>query len=389
MLSSASRWQPYVVVVATSAQGGVVSGLVPPLLEDWGYSVGAIGLLIATASVAALLSRLPGGLLYASGRAHWLLLGSILLTIVASVLHPLATDTTLFVVARVLFGLSTGVATTVNLAVFSDSQPPGRARQRALGYYSAGVAVGFTIGASVAGFAADWLGTANAFALGAAFGVIALLGVPLRAPTPHADAPADVPFRVRTLAHPRLLSVLAIGFSLFLLFGFWNAYLPLYGLAVGLTLGQIGLVRGAFALCQVGVRPLSGALVGHSGAGPLVLTGLGVQAVMIMLVPTTSSLTVLLVLFVIHGSTRALAVVANTVSMVEGAEEARVPRGVMAGLYNTSMDLGSLVGPALGGGIASLVGVPASFVVVPVITLVMCAAAVLASRASARAVVPG
>ena len=102
-----------------------------------------------------------------------------------------------------LTGLSFGLATTTNFALFTQELPPGRARQQALGYYTAGIAVGFALGAFVAGYAADWLGTPGAFVIAVAFGLVTLLGVPPR-PVAGAPPPApEPPFRLAALRHPR------------------------------------------------------------------------------------------------------------------------------------------------------------------------------------------
>lgn len=377
-------WRQYLVVVAVCAEGSVVTGLVPPLLQDWGYAVAAIGLLVAVQAMVALASRLPGGMFYRLNRARRLLFGTLLLGVVTSALHPLASALPAFVVVRALTGLSFGLATTTNFALFTEGLPPGRARQHALGYYTAGIAVGYSLGAFVAGYAADWLGTPSAFLLAVAFGVVSLLGVPPR-PVAGAPPPApEPPLRLAALRHPRLLSVAAVAFSLFISFQFWNTYLPLYGLAIGLTLGEVGLIRGAFGLCQVVARPVAGNVVDRFGAGRLVVVGLLVQTLTLMAVPLTESLVALLALFVLQGTVRALAIVANAVELVDGSEAAGVSRGVMAGVYNTAMDLGTLAGPAVGGLVASGIGVPGSFVVVPLVALAAWGAAVLAARPAAR-----
>jgi predicted MFS family arabinose efflux permease len=376
-----------VTVVAISAQGAVLSGLVSPLLESRGYSLAAIGLLVATSAVVALLSRLPGGLLYASDRARWLLLGALGLGAVASALHPLASDAAAFAVVRALTGASYGVATTVNLAVFTEGLPAGAARQRGLGYYTAGIAIGYSTGAYLAGLAADLVGLSSAFWLAVGFGLLALVGVPWDGASPRGAAKPDEPFRWQALGQRRLAAVMAICFSLFLTFSYWNAYLPLYALAVGLTLGDVGVIRGAFGLCQVVARPAGGFAVGRVGASRLTFTGLLIQSAMLLLVPLATTLPLLLVIFVANGATRALAIVSNAVELVEASEEARVSRGVMAGAYNTAMDLGTLTGPALGGLIANAAGLPASFVAVPLLAFAIGLATLVAHRARPRPVV--
>src|SRR6185369_2175201 len=145
----------------------------------------------------------------------------------------------------------------VNLAIFTDSLPPGAARQRGLGYYTAGIAVGYSLGAYLVGVGADAVGINAAFGLAVGFGLLALVGVPWRGGAPHGAA-RDEPFRWRALRQPHLLAVMLICFALFVAFSHWQAYLPLYALAVGLTLSDVGVIRGAFGLCQVAARPAGG-----------------------------------------------------------------------------------------------------------------------------------
>lgn len=383
-LADGGRWQQYLVIVATSAQGAVLSSLVPPLLAERGYAVAAIGFLVAAQPVAALLSRLPGGLLYAPRRARWLLLVTLLATVVASLLHPLAASVPALVAVRLLAGAAYGLATTVNLALFTEQVPAGREGQQALGWYSACFAVGFSLGAFAAGFAADLIGAGPAFGVGAALGLVSLLGVPRGVPSAAGAARRPPPLRWRAALHPRLLAVLVICFLLFVQFSFWNAYLPLYALAIGLTLGEVGLIRGAFGLCQIVARPASGAVVGRIGPERLTAIGVVVQSAALFAVPLLAGFGPQLVLFLIMGTTRALAVVANSVELVASADQARVPRGVMSGLYNTAQDLGQLCGPALGGLLAASIGLSATFGAVAMLSLVGGSSVLLLAGWSAR-----
>jgi len=386
----AGGWRAYLVIIALSAQGAVLTALVPPLLAAWGYPLATIGLLVAAQPVAALLSRLPGGLLYGPMRARALLLGALLASLAASLLHPVVASLPAFLAVRLLAGLAYGVATTVNLALFSERLEAGAARSRAMGYYTAGFAVGYSGGAVLAGYAADWIGLGPAFGVAAGLGALSLLGVPPPTSRNSVAAPAP-PLAWRAALHPRVLAVLVVCFCLFAHFAFWNAYLPLYALAVGLTLGDVGLIRGIFGLCQIAARPASGAVVGRWGAGRLTLVGLLCQGAALLTVPLVSQLGPLLTLFLVMGTARALAVVANAVELVESSEEAGVPRGLMSGLFNTAQDLGQLAGPAAGGLVAAAAGLPAAFMLcatattlAPVLVLALARGTRVLQRASPR-----
>ena len=135
--SSASRLaliRDYLSITALSAADGTSNVLMPLLLSDTGYSAAEIGPLIAALAIAALISRFPVGALYRPARARWLLVGSLVIAAGCSLLYPyFVASTPLFLVLRVLHGLSSGVATTVNLAFFIDSQPAGVSRARRMG----------------------------------------------------------------------------------------------------------------------------------------------------------------------------------------------------------------------------------------------------------------
>jgi len=73
----------------------------------------------------------------------------------------------------------------------------------------------------------------------------------------------------------------------------------------------------------------------------------------------------LLVVFVLIGFLRAVAIVGNTIQMVESAEEAGVNRGIASGMFNAAGDIGNILGPSAGGLIASLTGVNLLFLFGP------------------------
>src|SRR5262249_38631669 len=84
--------------------------------------------------------------------------------------------------------------------------------------------------------------------------------------------------------------------------------------------------------------------------------------------PWQTGLLGLTAVFVFVGLARAAVLVANTVSVAD-VQESTVSRGVAVGIYNAARDLGSVVGPALGGYIAAIVGLRAFFVVGPPLVL--------------------
>jgi len=87
-------------------------------------------------------------------------------------------------------------------------------------------------------------------------------------------------------------------------------FLPLFGLAVGLSLTQVGLIKGLYSLCNAITRPLSGFIMERVGHHLFSRVGLPLQAALMALVPLFHDLGPLLALFILVGFLRAVAIVA-------------------------------------------------------------------------------
>jgi predicted MFS family arabinose efflux permease len=243
-----------------------------------------------------------------------------------------------------------------------------------MGYYVANIAIGYSIASLIAGYVVEWQGYVAAFSVGAALQLVGLLGLldrtPLAgwpghtlAPAAHGGARTE---RVGTergglrlaqvVTAPALAIALFEGLLLNAQWAFWNAWLPLYTLAVGIGLAQTGVLRTVYGVCNAVARLGTGDLVARWGAGRLAFASLVVQSLLLMLLPALPWMAPLLVIFVVMGALRALGIVANTVAVVEQGEALRVGRGPLVGLLNTVTDFGLLVGPAIGGLVAEQVG---------------------------------
>ncbi len=377
----------YVVVSASTAAEGLVSFLVPPYLDSVHFPVGIIGVLVASGALAALASRVPAGLLYRGRRARALLIGSMATGMVAAALLPHAHEPLTFAALRSLGGFCYGVATTVNLARFIDAIPPGRDRASAMGYFSAALAVGFMIGNGLGGFSGELLGYPWAFTLAAGNYLIGAL-VAATLPPPRASAPRHrraaspaasrwAPLRV--LGQPGVLRVTLAAFLLAFMQSISGAFMPLYGLSVGLALSEVGVIRTATALVNVVTRSLGGYVTRHLGRTAVMHVGLSLQAVGLVGLASFDFFWALFVVMLWVATCRAVLLVANTIALTEDIDEARVSRGVASGLFNASSDLGQVVAPALGGAVASLFGLGTMFRVLPPLVLALYFAAMLAT----------
>jgi predicted MFS family arabinose efflux permease len=172
---------------------------------------------------------------------------------------------------------------------------------------------------------------------------------------------------LKGIVDPTVASIIVVALYLNLLHQMGNAFVPLYGLAIGLSLTQVGVIRAFYSLCNAVTRPFSGSLTKSIGYHTLSRFGLPLQSMFIILVPFVESFSPLLVVFLLAGFVRAIVIVANSISMVEDVDMTRVSRGVISALYNAAGDIGNILGPSMGGLIATFTGVAHLFFVGPLL----------------------
>jgi MFS family permease len=356
----------FVVVAATMSADSLVHFLFPPYLDSLGFPVDLIGFLMALASLASLVSRLPAGMVYRGSRARALIVGALVIAILTTLAIPFVHDPLLFGVLRVIIGLAYGVVTTTNLARFIEAVPPGTNRPRAMGYYAAALAVGLVIGNGVGGFVAEWFGYLVAFQSAVAFYLVAL-AVALALPAPprrtvlaHAAhrpaAPRTLGARLAALRDPGLVTVASAAMLIAFMQMISGAFLPLYGLSVGLAIAEIATVRAAGSLTNVFGRAGAGPLTQRLGRHRAQHVGIALQAAGVVGYSFCTTFWPLLAAMLWVSVWRSIVLVANTIALTEDVPEERISRGLSSGIYNAATDVGQIIAPALGGVVAAAFG---------------------------------
>ena len=258
------------------------------------------------------------------------------------------------------------------MAFYVDSLAPDENRNHAMGYYVGTLALGYSTGNFFGGLIADHWGFSWTFQLGALLSLVsvALLWT-LHGASGARDAVSKGKEKARltareafsALLQPELATVVLVALFLNLLHQMGGVFISLYGLAVGMTLTQIGIMRAAFAGCNAITRPISGHVVNKFGHRGLSYFGLPLQALILMLVPLFTGFGTIVVVYVASGLMRAVVLVANAVGLVQDVPESKVRRGLASGVYNAAGDLGNILGPSIGGFIAQATGVASVFVV--------------------------
>jgi MFS family permease len=358
--------------------------VMPVYLQQLGYAVGDIGLLVSGYAVASLLSRLPAGRLADSRRARLWFAVSCVVMALAMALYPLARVTWLFVVIRFVHGFAFGTATTINLAAVIGLG--GKQRARALSVFAGSISGGFTIGNVLGGVLADNLGFNLTFWCAAAFPLLAtLLGT--RAGQSGATRRSVGGGWTTLLRRREVRGVLLLSLVINLLHQGWGTLFPLYVVSFGGGLTLAGLVRATHSTTNTIGRPLGEPVVRRYGATGLACFGLTLYAIGIAALPTTTVGILLVVLAAVIGLGRASAFVANVVTTAEISERGLVNRGTASALMNLGGDVGSITAPVLAGFVAQHLGIGPALQLLAVVVAGIGVAAVLASHTpeSARA----
>ena len=361
-----------VPIVAVTIQSNSASTVIPPYLDHMQIPLALIGTLISLGPVFALISRLPVGMAYNEARARRLLSTAMLVMGLTNFLFSFATDSLMFAVVQSLNGFAYGAVTTLYMAFYVDSLARDENRSHAMGYYVGSLALGYSTGNFFGGLIADHWGYAWAFQLGAllspvSVGLLWLLHGPRGTGEPKVTGRGDAKLASReslqALLEPELATVVIIALFLNLLHQMGGVFISLYGLSVGMSLTQIGVIRAAYAGCNAVTRPISGHVVNKIGHRRLSYFGLPLQSLVLMLIPLFTGFSTILFVYGASGLLRAIVVVANAVGLVQDIPESRVRRGLASGVYNAAGDLGNILGPSVGGFIAHATGIAGVFVI--------------------------
>lgn len=361
-----------VPIVAITVQSNSASTIIPPFLNDLRIPMAAIGSLISLAPVLALTSRLPVGMAYQRNRARLLISIAVVAMGITNYLYSFAEDVLVFAIIHALNGLAYGAVTTLYMAFYVDSLAPDENRNHAMGYYVGTLALGYSTGNFFGGLVADHFGYGPTFQVAA---LLSLVSVALlwcfhgsdgrRSGFTKEKPKAKLTVRdsLKALVEPELATVVIVALFLNLLHQMSGVFISLYGLAVGMTLTQIGVVRAAYAGCNAVTRPISGHVVNKFGHRGLSYAGIPLQSAILMLIPLFTGFGPILAIYVLSGLMRAIVIVANAVGLVQDVDENKVQRGLASGIYNAAGDLGNILGPSIGGLIAQATSISGVFVI--------------------------
>jgi MFS family permease len=346
---------------------GSVQLLLAPHLQGQGVSAPIIGPIVAAYSVAALVARFVTGAIYRAERVRYLVPFGCLVQAGSFLLLANSTSPLVLAIATASNGLGFAIASTGGLAAVMELRPasnPGTL----MGWYTGFIGAGYALANVAGGFAGDLLGLPRAITVLAALPVVAavsLAAATWRIPQTAADGQASPQGRrfglgvlTRTNAYVWLAFFCALHINL--LSGVLLTFFPLYALAIGLSLTQVGSLTGLSSGVSSALRFLTPALfarVSYRRFLPwmVVLGGLATAALTI-----SRSFAILAAAWVGIGLSRAILRVSSAALVMDSVQSDR-ERGASSGVYMSGLDLGKIIGPLIGGVSVSRLGYEPTF----------------------------
>jgi MFS transporter, DHA1 family, multidrug resistance protein len=330
-----------------------------PVLALFAESLGAtperIGVIVSVSTLTGVFLKLPSGALSdIYGRRMLLRIGVIAFG-VPPFFYPLISDLNVLTLLRLFHGLATAIFAPSALATVAELYRERRGA--ALGTYTACTQSGALIGPLIGGYLAYAAGFPSAFITAGFFGCAAIVmfySLHLSPPPPRLQekGPAAVAAEMwkgfSSVARNRTVLITSLmDAAKMIANGALMAFLPLYGVSVGLNAAEVGLLFTLQALTSFLSKPIMGRVSDRIGRQPLIMTGLLICAATFVCIPHVTHLAVLLVLSAGFGFGEAVVTSSSAAFVADSSEFKTLGAGM--GMQGTIGDIGHASGPLLAG----------------------------------------
>jgi MFS family permease len=343
-------------------------GIIWPIMPLYAIQLGAggteLGFIIAAFNLArSVFNPVVGRLSDRLGRKPFMLVGLFCYALL-SVAYILAASVAGLIAVRFLHGLAAVCVAPVAMAVVAEIAPPRR-----LGIYmgtlSMALMLGVGAGPLLGGIIKDWLGTEAAFLTMGGLALVTSVGILAFVPSLARKAGEAVKPSTsmrQTLRQSRILqTVFSIRFFSAVGQGAVYTFLPLYGVAIGISSTQVGILLGVNVLLIAFLQRAGGRLADRTRPVALMVGGIVLSGLAVAGMPLVQSFSGALVMNILMGIANGIAVPAALV--LAGREGTRVGMGSVMGLFDAALSLGFIVSPILLGMVHDAFGIEAIFYV--------------------------
>lgn len=351
-----------------------------PVLALFAESLGAgperIGLIVSVSTLTGVFLKLPSGALSDIYGRRMLLHVGVIAFGLPPFLYPLISDLNLLTALRMFHGLATAIFAPSALATVAELYR--QRRGAALGTYTACTQSGALLGPLIGGYLAYTAGFSTAFVTAGVFGCIAVVifySLHLTPPPPRMHEKGLAPVLAEmwkgfsaVARNRKVLITSSTDAAKMIANGALMAFLPLYGVSVGLNPGEVGLLFTVQALTSFFSKPIMGRVSDQVGRQPLIMLGLLICAGTFVCIPHISAFAVLLLLSAGFGFGEAVVSSSSSALVADSSEFKTLGAGM--GMQGTIGDIGHASGPLLAGVLIAHMSYTGAFAIIAGIQLV-------------------
>ncbi|MBX3335247.1 MAG: MFS transporter [Nitrospira sp.] len=350
-----------------------------PALSLFAESLGAgperIGLIVSVSTITGVLLKLPSGALSdIYGRRFLLRIGVVAFGL-PPFLYPFITDLDALTALRFLHGMATAMFAPSALATVAELYRERRGA--ALGTYTACTQSGSLLGPFLGGYLIHAAGFDMAFVTAGVFGCIAMvlfysLHLDVAVPPRTEEGARAVLSEMwkgfaAVVKNKEVLITSTTDAAKMIANGALMAFLPLYGVSVGLNPGEVGMLFTVQAVTSFFSKPIMGRISDRVGRQPLIILGLCICAGTFICVPHVALFPILLMLSAGFGFGEAVVSSSSSALVADSSEFKRLGAGL--GMQGTIMDIGHASGPLLAGLLIANLSYPMAFAIIAGIQL--------------------
>src|SRR5712691_3847605 len=363
------------------------SPVLPAFAADLGALPEFIGVIVAASTVTGVFFKLPSGALSdVLGRKRMMVLGALFFA-VPPFLYPFVGNPWSLLTLRFVHGFATAIFSPVAAAYVASLAESGRGAR--LGWFSSSNDIGATAGPLIGGFVLYFSASyAVTYLLVGAIGVLTLLVVVW---LPDVDRPSEyqattlatrtAEFRAglaEVIATPPIFVAAGIEAVMYLGYGAFLGFLPIYAKTVGLNDAEIAIVFGAQLALAMVAKPVSGRVSDRLGRIPVIVIGLLLCATALPLIFRSESLMVFLLAAPLLGlGVGAVTPVTN--ALIADLSSAR-RLGAAMGVFGTIWDIGEAAGPIIAGFLIGGLGYASTFDTFALVTVAVSIAVLVLVR---------
>ena len=344
--------------------------------ESLGASPLTVGFVVGISTLTGVFLKLPVGVMSDFINRRKLMLVGVLAFGLPPFFYPLISDVPALTILRLFHGLATAMFTPLALAMVA--QMYAARRGEAMGWYTAAAQGGGLLGPMLGGALVYSVGFSTTFLTAGVFGLLSLV---LFCCIPSSENSSSKPNQSHKellteikkgmqemMKHRGILTTSLTEASKMMANGSLMAFLPLYGLSIGLHAGQIGVLFGSQAPTSLLAKPLMGRVSDRTGREPLILGGLCICGGMLILLPQLNTMILLLLVSAIFGFGDAVMTSSTTALIADLSHHQSMGAGM--GMRGTIMDIGHASGPMLAGFLIGLIGYSGGFTVIGILQFI-------------------